>query len=389
MAHEQRSHALLSASGSHRWLNCTPSAKLEERFADTTSEAAKEGTLAHELAEQKLVRYFRVDKVPKRQTTTRINALKKDTLYQPDMDSHTDRYVEYIKSAALKYDKNPTVIIEARLDLSSYIKGGFGTADCILIGGGTLQVVDLKYGKGVPVSAEKNPQLMIYALGAWERYSLIYDIQHIVLSIVQPRLSDTASEYELSAEELREFGEYVRERASIAYDGKGEFSPDEHTCRFCKAKAVCKARADKNIELWFRGVPDVKLLSNEEIGEYLKKGKDVAAWVSDLKDYALTECLAGRTVQGWKAVEGRSTRKWSDEDLALNTLIATGVESELLYETKPLSLAKIEKVVSADKMAAVTDYIIKPPGSPTLVEESDKRKDINTIEEAFKGVEIQ
>ena len=177
MAHEQRSHALLSASGSHRWLNCTPSAKLEERFADTTSEAAKEGTLAHELAEQKLIRYFRADKVPKRQTTTRINALKKDALYQPEMDGHTDRYVEYIKSEALKYDKNPTVIIEARLDLSKYIRDGFGTADCILIGGGTLQVVDLKYGKGVPVSAEKNPQLMIYALGAWERYSLIYDIK--------------------------------------------------------------------------------------------------------------------------------------------------------------------------------------------------------------------
>lgn len=389
MAHEQRSHALLSASGSHRWLNCTPSAKLEESFADTTSEAAKEGTLAHELAEQKLIRYFRADKVPKRQTTTRINVLKKDALYQPEMDSHTDRYVEYIKSASLKYDKNPTVIIEARLDLSKYIRDGFGTADCILIGDGTLQVVDLKYGKGVPVSAEKNPQLMIYALGAWERYSLIYDIKKVVLSIVQPRLSETASEYELSAEELRAFGEYVRERANLAYEGKGEFNPDEHTCKFCRAKAVCKARADKNTELWFKGAPDARLLSSEEIGEYLKMGKDVAAWVSDLKDYALSECLAGRTVQGRKAVEGRSTRKWSDEDLALNTLIATGVESELLFETKPLTLAKIEKLVSTEEMAAVADYIIKPPGSPTLVEESDKRKAINTIEEAFKGVEVQ
>lgn len=389
MTHEQRSHALLSASGSHRWLNCTPSAKMEEGFADTTSEAAKEGTLAHEIAELKLIKHFRVDMMPKRQITSKINALKKSELYQPEMDGHTDKYVDYIKSVSLKYDNSPTVIIEARLDLSSYIKGGFGTADCILIGGGTLQVVDLKYGKGVPVSAERNPQLMIYALGALERYSLIYDIQHIVLSIVQPRLSDSASEYELSAEELREFGEYVRERASLAYDGKGEFSPDEHTCRFCKAKAVCKARADKNTELWFKGVPDVKILSNEEIGEYLKKGKDVAAWVSDLKDYALNECLAGRSINGWKAVEGRSTRKWSNEDLALNTLIATGVDSSLLYETKPLTLAKIEKLVSTKEMAAVADYIIKPPGSPTLVEESDKRKAINTIEEAFKGVEVQ
>lgn len=389
MTHEQRSHALLSASGSHRWLNCTPSAKMEEGFADTTSEAAKEGTLAHEIAELKLIKYFKADTVPKRQITSKINALKKSELYQPEMDGHTDKYVDYIKSVSLKYDKSPTVIIEARLDLTNYIKEGFGTADCILIGDGTLQVVDLKYGKGVPVSAEKNPQLMIYALGALERYSLIYDIQHIVLSIVQPRLSETASEYELSIDDLLEFGRYVRERANLAYEGKGEFNPDEHTCKFCRAKAVCKSRADKNTELWFKGAPDARLLSSEEIGEYLRMGKDVAAWVSDLNDYALSECLAGRTVQGWKAVEGRSTRKWSNEDLALNTLIATGVEPELLFETKPLSLAKIEKVVSADKMAAVADYIIKPPGSPTLVEESDKRKAINTIEEAFKGVEVQ
>ena len=214
MAHEQRSHALLSASGSHRSLNCTPSAKMEEGFADTTSEAAKEGTLAHELAELKLIKYFKADTVPKRQITSKINALKKSELYQPEMDGHTDKYVDYIKSVSLKYDNSPTVIIEARLDLTNYIKDGFGTADCILIGGGTLQVVDLKYGKGVPVSAERNSQLMIYALGALERYSLIYDIQHIVLSIVQPRLSETASEYELSAEELRAFGEYVRERAT-------------------------------------------------------------------------------------------------------------------------------------------------------------------------------
>ena len=381
MAHELRSHALLSASGSHRWLNCTPSARLEEKYPDNSSEAAKEGTLAHEICEIKLIRYFKTHEVPKRTTTSKLNGFKKNPLYQKEMEEHTNAYVDYIKEEALNFEKKPQMIIEAKLDLSNYIKEGFGTADCVLMGRDTLQVIDFKYGKGVPVSAEKNPQLMLYALGALERYDLLYKFEKVKLSIVQPRIASEASEYELTVEELREFGGYVQAQAQLAYAGEGEYNPSESTCRFCKARAVCKARADKNTELWFARTSSPSELSNEEIGEYLRKGLDVAAWLKDLQDYALAECLAGRKVPGWTVVEGRSTRKWSDEDKAIKVLIDSGIQEAELYETKPLTLAKIEKAIGKENMEIVAKYIVKPQGSPTLVEESDRREEYNYFKE--------
>ena len=381
MAHELRSHALLSASGSHRWLNCTPSARLEEKYPDNSSEAAKEGTLAHEICEIKLIRYFKTHEVPKRTTTSKLNGFKKNPLYQKEMEEHTNAYVDYIKEEALNFEKKPQMIIEAKLDLSNYIKEGFGTADCVLMGRDTLQVIDFKYGKGVPVSAEKNPQLMLYALGALERYDLLYKFEKVKLSIVQPRIASEASEYELTVEELREFGGFVQAQAQLAYAGEGEYNPSESTCRFCKARAVCKARADKNTELWFARTSSPSELSNEEIGEYLRKGLDVAAWLKDLQDYALAECLAGRKVPGWTVVEGRSTRKWSDEDKAIKVLIDSGIQEAELYETKPLTLAKIEKAIGKENMEIVAKYIVKPQGSPTLVEESDRREEYNYFKE--------
>ena len=382
MAHELRSHALLSASGSHRWLNCTPSARLEEKYPDSSSEAAKEGTLAHEICELKLIRHFKPSLMPRRTNTAGLNEFKKNPLYQKEMEEHTNTYLEYVKAEALKFEKKPHTVIEAKLDLSKYIREGFGTADCVLLGGDTLQVIDFKYGKGVPVSAEKNPQLMLYALGALERFALLYKFEKVKLSIVQPRIAYEPSEYVLTVDELLKFGEYVQTQAQLAYAGEGEYNPSESTCRFCKAKAVCKARADKNTELWFAHTTNPNELDNSQIGEYLKKGLDVAAWLKDVQEYALAECLAGRKVPGWKAVEGRSTRKWSDEDIAIKTLLDSGIAEEEIFETKPLSLAKIEKAIGKENMEVVAKFIIKPPGSPTLVEESDKREEINY----FKGV---
>lgn len=381
MAHELRSHALLSASGSHRWLNCTPSARLEEKYPDSSSEAAKEGTLAHEICELKLIRHFKPSLIPRRTITAKLNAFKKSPLYQKEMEEHTNTYLEYVKAEALKFEKKPHTVIEAKLDLSKYIREGFGTADCVLLGGDTLQVIDFKYGKGVPVSAEKNPQLMLYALGALERFALLYRFEKVKLSIVQPRIASEPSEYEITVEELREFGEYVQTQAQLAYAGEGDYNPSENTCRFCRAKAVCKARADKNTELWFAHSTSPNELDNSQIGEYLKKGLDVAAWLKDVQEYALAECLAGRKVPGWKAVEGRSTRKWSDEDKAIKVLIDSGIQEAELYETKPLSLAKIEKVIGKENMEVVAKFIVKPQGSPTLVEESDKREEYNYFKE--------
>jgi len=384
--HKDRAHALLSASGAHRWMNCTPSALLESQFPDTTSEAAKEGTLAHEMAEAKLQHLFNTQNYRKAKLTRTLNKIKKSELYQPEMDMYTDDYVAYIRKAAMEFKKVPHIAIETRLDLRAYIPDGFGTADCIMIGENTLHIIDLKYGKGVPVSAENNPQLMIYALGALMRYRLLYHIDTVKISIVQPRIDNTNS-WELSARELAAFGETVKELASIAIKGEGDYKPGDW-CKFCRARQQCRARADKNIELAFEIDKKPSLISNEEVGEYLRKGEDVAKWLTELQDYALAECLAGRDVDGYKAVEGRGSRAWTDMDAAFEAITEDGTDEAMLYERKPLTLAQVEKLMGKAHFADVAgEFVVKNPGKPTLVPSTDKREAITnkiTAKEAFK-----
>lgn len=388
--HAGRAHALLSASSAHRWLACTPSARLEEQFPDTTSEAAREGTLAHELAELKLRHYFRTTDFTRAKFTRAANKLKKQELWQDEMDGWTEEYLDFMKSAALAYHSEPHVDIERRVDFSAYVPEGFGTADCILISGGQLHVIDFKYGKGVPVSAEKNPQLMLYALGAFEAYKIIYPVNTVRLSIVQPRLSDGASDWMCTLDELLEFGAYVKERAALAIKGEGEYAPSESACRFCRAKAHCRARADWNVRLAFQVGKKPPLISNAEMGEYLRQGEDVARWLSDLKDLALAECLAGREVPGWKAVEGRSQRAFTDMDAAFAALKEGGIAEEVLWERKPLTLAQVEKTVGKKTFTElVGPMVVKQPGKPALAPESDKREAITnqvSAEEAFSGI---
>lgn len=390
MGHKDRDHALLSASGAHRWLNCTPSAKLEEQFPDTTSEAASEGTLAHELAEAKVRNYAYTTDFGKRKLTAAINKLKKDPLWQDEMMGYTDDYLDYIKQSALSFKSIPYVAIEKKVDFSAYVPGGFGTADCILLGGGLIHVIDFKYGKSPDgrVLAEGNPQLSLYALGAYESYKLLYPISRVKLTIVQPRLPDGTSEWECTIEELQAFGEYVKKRAALASAGEGEFRPGQKTCRYCRAKSICRARADQNVQLAFAICKKPPLIGNAEIGEYLKQGEDVAKWLEDLKAYALAECLAGKDVPGWKAVEGRGSRDWTDMDQAFAKLKAEGIPEELLWERKPLTLAQVEKELGKKEFAAmVSDFVVKKPGKPALVVESDKRPSITnkiTAAEAFK-----
>lgn len=390
MKHEERAHALLSASGAHRWLLCTPSAKLEEQFPDTASDTAGEGTLAHELAELKVRNYFNPGEVSKRKLTYAINKLKKDRLWQDEMLTHTDTYLDYIREVSVKLPSQPSVKIEKHLDLSAYIPGGFGTADFIMLQGEDLYVMDFKYGKGVPVFAEENPQMLLYALGAFEAYKILYSIKQIHLAIIQPRL-DSISEWDCSLDELLKFGVYVKERAALAIEGAGEFCPGEKQCRFCRAKAVCRARAEENVRLAFS--PDKgklpPLITNAEVGNYLLQGEDVAKWLSDLKDYALKECLAGKKIPGWKAVEGRGQRDWTDMDAAFERLTKSGLTEEvMLWEKKPLTLAQIEKLVGKkDFQDAVGEFVTKKAGKPALVKQSDKREAITnkvTAAEAFK-----
>lgn len=392
MGHKDRPHALLSASGAHRWLVCTPSARLEEQFPDTTSGAAQEGTLAHELAELKVRNYFYSVDFGKRRLTAAVNKLKKNVLWQEEMGGYTDEYLDYIKSAAFALSSPPYVAIEKQVDFGAYVPEGFGTADCILIGGGVLHVIDFKYGKSPDgrVTAEGNPQLALYALGAYEAYKLFYLIQEVKFTIVQPRLPDGISEWGCPISELLAWGEHVKERAALAIKGEGEFKPGDKTCRYCRAKARCRARADRNVELAFSQdfgkKPD--LLTYEELGLYLTQGTDVFKWLSDIQDAALSACLAGKSVPGWKAVEGRGKRDWTDMDEAFIRLQEKGIPEEVLWERKPLTLAGVETAIGKKLFAEyVGDMVIKSPGKPTLVAESDKRAAITnkvTAAEAFE-----
>lgn len=368
-----RSHALLNASGSHRWLHCTAAPLLEENFPDSTSVYAKEGTLAHELCELKLQKYTTA--MAKSTYTRKFNKIKKDELWQPEMDDTSETYLEYVKCVMLGCTATPVVAIEKRVDFSRYVPDGFGTADCIILSGDILHIVDYKHGKGVVVDAEHNPQMMLYALGAIDAYRLLYMFNTVKMTIVQPRVNNI-SEWEIPTAELLDWGNtFVKPRADEAISGNGKFEPGDW-CRFCRAKQQCKARYEANDSLHSALVAnhDPRLISMTELGEYLRRGKDVAAWLEDMKDYALTESLNGVTVPGWKAVEGRGSRAFQDTDAAIDTLIKAGIDESILYERKTLTLAQMEKTIGKTQFNdMVGDMIVKKAGKPTLVEESDKR----------------
>ena len=379
-------HAVLSASGASRWLACTPSARLEEQFPDSTSEYAKEGTLAHEVCELK-VRKNLIEQMPTRTYNTKLKKLKENELWQDEMDKFTDAYLEYIQELVHSYSCSPAVMVEKKVDFSQYVPEGFGTADCIVIAEGTMHIIDFKYGKGVAVSAENNPQMKLYALGAYLEYSMLYPIEKIKMAIVQPRLENEASESEIFVAELMDWAEnVVKPLAEKAYKGEGTYIAGNH-CRFCRAKATCRERARMNLEASKFEMRAGALLSDTEVGEALKMAQDLAKWAEDLKEYALTESLKGKIIPGWKAVEGRSVRAFKDTDLAIKTIIDSGIDEALLYERKQLTLAQIEKLLGTKQFKELVGELVeKAPGKPTLVLETDKREKIVnriTAEEDF------
>lgn len=379
-------HAILSASGASRWMACTPSARLEEQFPDSTSEYAREGTLAHELCELK-IRKNLIEPMHTRTYNSKLKKLKEHELWQDEMDKHTDTYLEYIQGLVHSYSCTPAVMVEKKVDFSSYVPDGFGTADCIIIADGTLHVVDFKYGKGVAVSAENNPQMKLYGLGAYLEYSFLYAIDKVKMTIVQPRLDDI-SECEISTTELMEWAEeVVKPLAEKAYKGEGTYIAGNH-CKFCRAKAICRERARMNLETSKFDFKEPALLSDEEVGEALKMAQDLAKWAEDLKDYALAESLKGKLIPGWKAVEGRGSRVFTDNEEALKVLIGSGIDETMLYERKQLTLAQIEKVLGPKQFKELVGNMVeKSPGKPTLVIETDKREAITnktTAIEDFK-----
>lgn len=384
MTATERKHALLSASGAHRWLNCTASPRLEETFPDNQSEHAALGTLAHEVGELKLQKWLTLMKPST--YTSRLKKLKNSPLWEDAIMGHTDTYIDYIKSIVHQFPSNPYVAIEKRLNFSAWVPEGFGTGDCIIIGNETLYVIDFKYGKGVPVSAERNEQLLLYALGAYTEYSFLYSIRNVVLVVVQPRL-DSISEYGLTTKELLDWGENVKPVARKAFEGNGEFKAGDW-CRFCRAKSQCRARATDLISLESYGFAKPPLLSNEEIGQILLKAKDLAKWAKDIEEWALGECLAGGEVPGWKVVAGRTSRGYTDMDAAFENLKTQGVREELLFERKPLTVPALEKVLGKELYENWSaDFVKIEPGKPTLVQENDKREALKpNLEGIFKPI---
>lgn len=376
-------HALLSASSANKWLHCTPSARLEERFTETTTEYAEEGRLAHSIAELKLRKAF-IEPIGPRAFSNRLKKLKSDPHFEKEMLVHTDAYLDLVSKTIYSYVQPPYIAAEKKIDYSKYVPEGFGTCDCIVLGSGILHLFDFKYGKGVPVPAEKNLQMMLYALGVITEYSFLYKIGVVKLTIVQPRL-DNISEWGLSAEDLLKWGKEIKPIAEKAYKGEGEYKTGDW-CRFCKAKALCRARADFNIGLEEYKQVKPPIISDTEVGNLLQKAKDLVKWAKDLEEYALDECLKGNEVPGWKAVEGRSARAFTDQDAAFKALKESGIDEAMLYERKPLTLAATEKLVGKPKFKElVGQYINTPPGKPTLVPETDKREPIKreTAEEDF------
>lgn len=390
-------HARLSPSSAHRWLNCTPSARLAEQFPDTGSEYAAAGTLAHAIAELKARKHF-IEPMGARTFNSRMKKLKADPLYDTGMDGATDTYLDHLKELSLTFKAPPFVALESRVDYGHLVPGGFGRADCIMAGEGWLYVVDYKNGAGVPVEAEENPQMMLYALGALHTYAPIYGdtIRSIRMSIVQPNAGGV-KDWSTTRDKLHRWGnDYVRPRAELADKGEGEFIPGDW-CRFCPAKAQCTARAKKMLELEPmkgaipKAVAPTKeltagpLLSDAEVGDILSRAISLSEWVQSLKDYALTTALEGREIAGWKAVEGRGSREWVNLDDAFAALQQRGIAEALLWERKPASVAGLEKALGKKAFADAADGLwTKSPGKPTLVPESDKRPPYVPAKAAFK-----
>lgn len=393
MKTKEQAHALLSASGAKKWMNCTASARLEEQLPEKPSEYASEGTLAHEICELKLRKEYTETSMSSRAFTTRFNKLKKHDQYQKEMDGFTDIYVNYINLLTYNFPTQPYVAIEKKIDYSNYAPEGFGTADCVIIHQDTCYVIDFKYGKGIKVYADNNPQMMLYGLGVLNDYGYIYNIQKVVLVVVQPRL-DSISEWEVAADDLRTWGKIeVKPAAELAFKGEGGCNQGEwcDSC-FCNASALCSHRRDENMELEeyidpISGkLPEPKLLTNEEVGAIIARAQFLAKWVKKLESFALSELVKGNAVPGWKIVEGRSNRAFADQDGALENLIKSGYDESVLYNKVPLSLSGLESLLTKEEYnTLLAPYVTKPHGAPTLAVESDKRPAFSSAEASFGG----
>ena len=367
-------HALLSASSSSRWLSCPPSARLCESYEDKGSDYAAQGTDAHTLCEYKLKVALGI---------SAKNPTPHLSYYDEEMKECAESYASYILElveAAKQKCVDPAVLIEQRLDFSNYVESGFGTGDCLVIADGTLHVVDYKHGQGLLVEAEGNTQMMLYAIGSLEIFDCIYDIDTVSMTIYQPR-RDNISTYTVSKEALHQWAEEVlKPAAELAYAGEGKYNCGEW-CQFCRAKHDCRERAEHNMELAkyeFRLPP---LLTDDEVASILLKIDELVNWAGDIKEFALSQALKGVKFEGFKVVEGRSNRKYTDEDMVAKAVSNAGFDP---YEHKVLGITAMTALIGKKQFEEILGkYTVKPPGRPTLTPESDKRPAINTAIQDF------
>lgn len=370
------SHAILSPSGAHRWLHCTPSARLEATLPEPKKRPGQkdfsaEGTLAHSLAEAKL--RFQLDQIGSQEYDKELEIIKQNPLYSQELEEITDIYVNYVRSQAGTEDK---VFVEARVDIGEYVVESFGTSDCVIIGQNRITVIDLKAGSGIYVSAVNNEQLRLYSLGAYERYKDEFpELKEVRTIIVQPRLGNISEDHTTVAK-LTEWGKYyVKKRAQKAWVGSGEFVPGEH-CQFCRAKSQCKARADYNSELSKLEFRDPPLLSDEEIALVLSKAQSLRTWSNDVEEYALNKAISDNVIPpGYKLSTSVTHRRISDQGLAANVLKEKGLPDEAIWEPRKLkSLASLEKM-NKQVAAWLGDLVMRPEGQPKLVKAKDLKAD--------------
>lgn len=360
-------HAILSASGAYRWLKCTPSARLERQFKDEQSPYAAEGTRAHAAAEQMLTKELFPDK--------KVAEPKFD---DKEMELAVQRYVDICMEKAIatrKRTPDADIQVEARVDFSRWVPEGFGTGDMVIVADDTLEIVDLKYGKGVPVSAEGNPQMRLYALGAYEANSLLYDIKTIRMTIVQPRL-DSVNSDEMRVEDLIAWGDSIKDTAKLAYEGEGECQAGDH-CGFCKARHLCRALSNACLDEFYKhGGKKTSLLLDTEVAEVLDMADMIIKWAKDVQNYAFDQAVnEGKNWPGYKLVEGRSSRKITNAEAAAKALLDADFTAEDIYKPQELrGITDLTKLVGKKKLTdTIGQFIEKPPGKPTLVPLSDKR----------------
>ena len=382
-------HATLSASGAKRWMSCPPSARLEERlrgiFGDSSSPFAEEGTLAHAVSELKLRKL--AGELNDFNYNTQLGALG---TISPEMHRYTDQYLDVVTEklfAARKVSKDAKLFVEQRLDFSPWVPGGFGTGDAVIISDSTLEVCDLKYGAGVPVSAVDNSQIRLYGLGAINLFGVLYDFTHVRNTIIQPRLDSVTDEIK-TREELIEWGEtVVRPAAELAWKGLGDFHPGDH-CRFCAARAVCSARAAEAMQVFRHGFEAPGVLPDAERPGILAVLDTAEAWIKDIRAYALSQAMRGQEWKGWKLVHGRrSARKWKSPEEAKDRILRAGYSEDDVTPRKLISVGEAEKLLGKKAFSALLDgYAVQDEGALTLAPEDDKRLEYTSADADFSDL---